>query len=120
MGPMRADSPTLFTMPPGTPFLERLAATLLEDLSLGGRFEGDFVLADATILLPTRRAVRALGDAFLRAGEGRALILPSIRALGDIDEEELVLDPVGLGAEALSLPPAMPARERQLRPAPAP
>lgn len=115
MGPMRADSPTLFTMPPGTPFLERLAATLLEDLSLGGRFEGDFVLADATILLPTRRAVRALGDAFLRAGEGRALILPSIRALGDIDEEELVLDPVGLGAEALSLPPAMPALERQLR-----
>ena len=115
MGPMRADSPTLFTMPPGTPFLDRLAAALLEDLSLGGRFEGTFELADATILLPTRRAVRALGDAFLRAGEGRALILPSIRALGDVDEEELVLDPVGLGAEALALPPAMPALERQLR-----
>ena len=29
MGPMRADSPTLFTMPPGTPFLERLAALSL-------------------------------------------------------------------------------------------
>jgi len=115
MGPMRADSPMLFTMPPGTPVLDRLAAALLEDLSLGGRFEGDFVLADATILLPTRRAVRALGDAFLRVGEGRALILPSIRALGDVDEEELVLDPVGLGAEALALPPAMPALERQLR-----
>ena len=115
MGSMRADSPTLFTMPPGTPFLDRLAATLLEDVSLGGRFKGGFELADAIVLLPTRRAARALGDAFLRAGNGRALILPSIRALGDIDEEKLVLDPVGLGAEALSLPPAMPALERQLR-----
>lgn len=112
---MRADSPTLFTMPPGAPFLERLAAALLDDVTLGGRFAGSFELADVTILLPTRRAVRALGDAFLRVGGGKALILPAIRALGDVDEEELVLDPAGLGAEALSLPPAMPALERQLR-----
>lgn len=115
MGPMRADSPTIFSMPPGVPFLERLASALLADPSLGGRFAGRFELADLTILLPTRRAVRALGQAFLRAGDGAALILPSIRALGDIDEEELILDPAGLGAEALLLPPPMPAMERQLR-----
>lgn len=115
MGPMRADSPTIFSMPPGTPFLERLASALLADPSLGGRFEGRFELADLTILLPTRRAVRALGQAFLRAGDGAALILPSVRALGDIDEEEMILDPAGLGAEALALPPPMPSMERQLR-----
>ena len=112
---MRADSLTLFTMPPGTPFLERLAQALVADSSLGGRFQGWPVLADFTILLPTRRAVRALGDAFLRAGDGAAMLLPTIRALGDVDEEELVLDPAGLGVEALDLPPAMPALERQLR-----
>lgn len=115
MSLMKADSPTLFTMPPGTPFLERLAQTLVSDPSLGGRFAASRALADFTILLPTRRAVRALGDAFLRAGDGAAMVLPSIRALGDVDEEELVLDPAGLGAEALDLPPAMPALERQLR-----
>ena len=113
--PMRADSPTILSMPPGAPFLERLASALLAGPSLGGRFPGRFDLADLTILLPTRRAVRALGEAFLRAGDGAALILPSIRALGDIDEEEMVLDPAGLGAEALALPPPMPAMERQLR-----
>lgn len=115
MAPMRADSPTIFSMPPGAPFLERLASALLADPSLGGRFAGRFELADLTILLPTRRAVRALGQAFLRAGDGAALILPSVRALGDIDEEEMILDPAGLGAEALALPPPMPAMERQLR-----
>lgn len=115
MVPMRADSPTIFSMPPGAPFLERLASALLADPTLGGRFAGRFDLADLTILLPTRRAVRALGQAFLRAGDGAALILPSIRALGDIDEEEMVLDPAGLGAEVLALPPPMPSMERQLR-----
>ncbi|MDX5366248.1 MAG: double-strand break repair protein AddB [Alphaproteobacteria bacterium] len=112
---MRADSPMIFSMPPGAPFLERLASALLADPSLGGRFAGRFELADLTILLPTRRAVRALGQAFLRAGNGAALILPSIRALGDIDEDEMIIDPAGLGAEALALPPPMPAMERQLR-----
>ncbi|ABS61760.1 Double-strand break repair protein AddB [Parvibaculum lavamentivorans DS-1] len=112
---MRADSLNLFTMPPGTPFLERLAATLLDDPSLGGRFKGSPELAEITILLPTRRSVRALGEAFLRAGAGAPLLLPSIRTLGDVDEEDLILDPRGLGREALELPPAMPALERQLR-----
>ena len=110
---MPVDSRTLFTMPPGTPFLERLAATLLADTTLDGRF-GASELADITILLPTRRAVRALGEAFLRAGGGTALILPSIRTLGDVDEDDLILDPKGAGADALDLPPAMPPLERQL------
>src|SRR5690606_33320686 len=78
-------------------------------------FEGGFELTDATSLLPTRRGVRALGDALLRVAGGRALLLPSISALGDIDEEELVLDHVRDGAAAPALPPAMPAIARPLR-----
>ncbi|HEX7776890.1 MAG TPA: double-strand break repair protein AddB [Parvibaculum sp.] len=112
---MPHDSPRLFTIPAGTPFLDALAATLLADPSLGGRFGRNVALADVTILLPTRRAARALGDAFLRAGEGAALILPAIRPLGDVDEDELVLAPaLGAGA-SLALPPSISPLERQMR-----
>lgn len=111
---MADDSLTLFTMPPGTPFLDRLAETLLADPTLGGRWGKDVALADITILLPTRRAVRAMADAFLRAGDGAALILPTISPIGDVDEDELLLDPTGLAEEALDLPPSMPGLMRQM------
>ena len=48
-------------------------------------FGGDMLaLADVRILVPTRRAVRALHDAFLRASGGRALMLPRLQPLGDL------------------------------------
>lgn len=112
---MAHDSPRLFTIPSGTPFLDALARTLIADPSLGGRFGRDVELADMTILLPTRRAVRALGDAFLRAGGGRALLLPAIRPLGDVDEDELTLDVASQPLQALSLPPEISPLERQFR-----
>lgn len=112
---MAKDSLSLFSMPPGAAFLDQLAGTLLADPTLGGRFTSKTQLQDFTILLPTRRAVRALADAFLRAGDGKALILPQITPLGDIDEDELLLDPVGLAQEAMDLPPAIPPLMRQMR-----
>ena len=61
--------------------------------------------ARGLILLPTRRAARALAEAFLRASGGRSLLLPRITALGALDEAPLAL------AGALDLPPAVePAR----------
>ncbi|HUD50104.1 double-strand break repair protein AddB, partial [Parvibaculum sp.] len=112
---MAHDSPRLFTIPSGTPFLDALARTLIADPSLGGRFGRDVELADVTILLPTRRAVRALGDAFLRAGGGGALLLPAIRPLGDVDEDELTLDVASQPLQALSLPPEISPLQRQFR-----
>ncbi|MAB13967.1 hypothetical protein, partial [Parvibaculum sp.] len=106
---MSCDSLHLFTIPSGQPFLARLAEALRADPSLGGRFamaDGRAPeLPDLTILLPTRRAARALGDAFLRAGEGEALLLPVIRPLGDVDEDGIILDPGGLSADMLALAP---------------
>ena len=49
--------PTVFNMPSGVPFLPFLAKGLRD--IYGER------LNDALILLPTRRAVRGLGDAFV-------------------------------------------------------
>ena len=116
---MAKDSiPTLFTIPPGAPFLEVLAEALVADPSLGRALSHVAEeLADLTILLPTRRAVRALSEAFLRAAGGRAILLPRIRPLGDVDEDELALTAdVGEGyASALELPPAIEPMERQLR-----
>lgn len=112
---MPADSPRVFTIPSGTPFLDRLAGSLLADAGLGGRFSSGARLEEFTILLPTRRAARALTDAFLRAGNGRALLLPAIRTLGDIDEDELLLAAGLLGEESFDLPPAIDPLERKFR-----
>ena len=49
------------------------------------------VLSDALLLVPTRRAARSLREAFAEALGGAALI-PRIRALGDVDDEDLTFD----------------------------
>ena len=65
--------PAVATIPPGAPFLDSLVR------GLRARFGGDAdSLADATLLLPTRRAVLSLRDAFLRQSEGRPLLLPAM------------------------------------------
>ena len=62
------------------------------------------------MLTPTRRGARALVEAFLKVGAGRALLLPQVRALGDLDEGEPPFEP---GEIALDLPPAIsPWRRR--------
>lgn len=72
-------------------------------------------LTRVTILVPTRRAVRALRDAFLRATHGRPTLLPILRAIGDVDEDALALDE---GADGLAflgedaVPPAIADQER--------
>jgi ATP-dependent helicase/nuclease subunit B len=96
---------TIRTIPPGLSFVDTLAAGLLAEAA------GDpLVLAGMEVLLPTRRACRSLRDAFLRASGGAPLLLPVMRPLGDLDEEELEL-----GADdPLDLSPAMPALDRLL------
>jgi ATP-dependent helicase/nuclease subunit B len=91
----------LFTLPPNVPVLDAVASEWL------GRAGGDpLETARGLILLPTRRAARALAEAFLRASGGRALLLPRIVAIGALDEAPLTL------AGALDLPPAVEPMER--------
>ena len=70
-------------------------------------------LGRLTLLLPTRRGIRAVRDAFLRHSGGRAMLLPRMRAIGDVDEDELLLDPLP-GGDPSDLPPAITAPRRQL------
>ncbi len=71
---MRADAAKVYSIAPGRPFLEALADGLL------ARVGADpMALSDFTLLLPTRRACRALAEAFLRRTAGRPLLLPAGR-----------------------------------------
>ena len=99
---------SVFTIPPGQSFVDALAAGLLAEC--GGDLFG---LTDYTILLPTRRACRALRDAFLRASGGHAMMLPAMRPLGDVEEDDLALGETP-GMDFIDIPPGMPPLRRRL------
>ncbi len=104
--------PNVYTIAAHRPFLATLAAGLLE---MAGA--DPLQMARITVLLPTRRAVRSLREAFLRvasAGEaaGPALLLPRMRAIGALDvDEQLFLDS---GEDDLEVPPPIPELRRRL------
>ena len=66
----------VYTIPPDRFFVDSLARGVLTEAG-----DTPQALLDYTILLPTRRACRALRDAFLRASDGTALLLPAMRPL---------------------------------------
>lgn len=101
----------LYTIPIGTPFLDRLAAGVWE------RVDGDpIALTDVRLLLPTRRAVRSAADAFLRFGDGRPMLLPKLSTISDVDEDLLDVETgeAAGAAGALDIPPAVPDLQRHL------
>lgn len=98
---------SVYTIPPSCSFADALAAGLLHETQYDPA-----LLATYTILLPNRRAVRSLREAFLRLTDGAPLLLPTIRPLGDVEEDGLWFQSPDL--DTLDLPPAMPPLERQL------
>ena len=108
---MSGRAPTVYTVPPHEPFVDALANGILSGRAVPLDPGDPLALSRLTILLPTRRACRALGLAFLRVAPGRALLLPRIRPLGDIDEDE-----ASIGDEAdETLPDAVAPLERRLQ-----
>src|SRR5713226_502107 len=109
--------PHIFTIAPDRPFLATLARGLL---ALAG---GDpLSLTRMTVLLPTRRAARSLREAFLRltaegSDPGAPLLLPRLRPIGDLDDDEIALG-LGISGDAdnasLAIPPAIPELRRRL------
>ena len=105
-----AIAPAVFTVSSRLPFADALAAGVLHRM---GADADPLVLARATLLLPTRRSCRAVRDAFLRASNGRPMILPRMVPIGDVDEEMPDLLDVAAATDA-DLPPAIPALRRRL------
>ncbi len=109
--------PKVFSIPAGAPFLDVLADALIAGHlgTLPEPRDDPLALADVTILLPTRRAVRALRDLLVERLGGQAAILPVIRPIGDTSEEDHLLDPTtDTVADRLALPPAIDRLQRQL------
>jgi ATP-dependent helicase/nuclease subunit B len=105
----------IYTVPPGEPFLVALARAILDGTLPGG---GPADLPRLLLLLPTRRAVRAMREAFLSVSRERALLLPRIRPIAEGDEEaSLILGsalPPGTAGDALSVSPQIAPLERRL------
>lgn len=102
--------PSVSTIPPGISFVDALAEGLI------ARAGGDPLrLADMMVLLPTRRACRALAEAFLRQQDGAAALLPRMMPLGETEEDDPTLwledEPAGGIGE---LPPPIPELDRIL------
>lgn len=91
--------PKVATIPAWRGFVDDLAYGLLQ-------LEPDpLSLAACHILLPNRRSAKALSEAFLRHADGKALLLPKISVLGDLEADELTgAFAEGLEGKANSLP----------------
>ncbi len=98
--PFAAAGPRWFAIEAHRPFLDDLAAGVLD--WVGAQPAEN--LSDAVILLPNRRAARAFADALSRCAGGRPLLLPQVRPLGDLEEDEPPFAPGDIG---LDLPPAI-------------
>jgi ATP-dependent helicase/nuclease subunit B len=85
-------SPTVYSIAAHRGFADALVAGLIPRYR-----EPGFGLARLTLLLPSRRAVRTVTEAFVRASEG-ALLLPRMVVVGDLDLDETLgtlFDPLG-------------------------
>ncbi|MSP51591.1 MAG: double-strand break repair protein AddB [Alphaproteobacteria bacterium] len=101
----------VYSIAAGLPFLD----TLVDGIR--ARYGSTpFGLSETVVLLPTRRACRALRDAFLRRTDGEALLLPRIQPLGDLDHDETAAEAI-FAADAgdwFALPTAIDPTRRRL------
>jgi len=85
-----------FTFPSDAPFLRSLAGYVLREY--GADAAG---LTKLLILLPNRRACRALREAFLECSGGKPLLLPKIQPIGEVEEDEFFLQNEAGSAQAI-------------------
>ncbi|MEP4377821.1 MAG: double-strand break repair protein AddB [Alphaproteobacteria bacterium] len=106
-------APGLYSIAAHRPFLAELTSRIL---SASVADDDPLALARTTILLPTRRACRAMQDAFLRLTDGAPLVLPRLIPIGDIDEDEMLLtgEPAALLEVDAEVPPAVPELRRRI------
>jgi ATP-dependent helicase/nuclease subunit B len=102
-------APQIYSIAAHRGFADALVAGLLPRYA-----EPEIGLARLTLLLPSRRAVRTITEAFVRLS-GQGLLLPRMAVVGDLDLDEALgplLDPLGAGLE---IPPAADPTRRWLR-----
>ena len=106
---MTVSPKNIYNIPTHLCFVDTLASYIMD-----GYLGGDSDMSDTLVLLPTRRAIQALQDAFVRLSDGKPIILPRLFTLGDVDEDELLFLATELGADYLTDKPAIPPLKRRL------
>jgi ATP-dependent helicase/nuclease subunit B len=101
-------NPEIYNIPAHLSFVDELARGITRDYG-----SDPIALSEVLILLPNRRAVRSLRDAFLRLNDGKPIILPNMQPIGDVDEDGLIMGG-GVLYDDLSLKPAVPNYIRQI------
>lgn len=76
--------PHCYHIPAGKPFLQGVAAWVSAQCG-----DSPEILTKALILLPNRRACRALREAFLTMRGGMPMLLPQMKPVGELEEEML-------------------------------
>ena len=100
-------APRIFTLSPGQAFLRTLARQLAAESGLG---DDPSALAGAVIYVPNRRSARQLAlELFEAAGAPGAILMPDIRALGDLEDPARV---PGAEAALADLPPPLAEPKR--------
>lgn len=102
------NAPKVYSIAAHRGFADALVAGLIPRYA-----KDEIALARLTLLLPSRRTVRTVTEAFVRHS-GSGMLLPRMAVVGDLDLDETLgplLDPLG----AADIPPAADATRRWLR-----
>lgn len=111
MARAKTSKPQVYTISAHVAFADALARGLIDRFS-----EDPLALSRVRLLLPNRRAMRAVMDGFVRLGADKGLLLPRMTPIGDIDSDEAF----GHFSDALleeewTLLPEVAPMERRLR-----
>ena len=99
----------IFNIPASNSFVDVLAQNLLDE------YENDLLgLANVLILLPNRRACRTLAEAFVKLKGMRPTLLPEMKAIGDVSEDELLLKGQNIEEDVLNILPIIEPMERTM------
>lgn len=99
----------IFSIPAGEPFAHALVSKILNDYQ-----DKPEALADVILFLPTRRSCRIVQETFLSLSNNKAILLPKIRAIGDVDEEDLDFDLPDQSELKTSIKPAINKVKRKI------
>ena len=99
----------IFNVSSSNCFVDVLAKKLLNDYQ-----DNILDLSKVLILLPNRRAQRSLSDAFVKLKGMSPTLLPQMRAVGDVSEDEIMLSGQDVQDTFVSLPEVVESQERTM------
>ena len=85
----------IYSIPSHCDFLQVLVESLLDGSLIKGfePLKNPLLLSTATIFVPNRRAARSLATAFMGAFDEEAVLLPDIKTLGDVGDDDFGVSP---------------------------